>query len=195
MELRRDNNTIKRALICTWVRPDSKVLDVGCGQGGDIHKWASVGVKLTGIDPNPYAIQEAIRRSKGPNTTRFLVGTILDAPRELYDVICYNFSLQYQPLDLMSEVTKRLRPGGLLMGVVTDSTQLWRASDYGISIKYIPGKDTISVYIPDTPYYRNGPVEEPILEKIALMDRAISLGFTPLVWEPFSIYAKFVFRY
>lgn len=168
------------------------MLDVGCGQGGDVHKWRTLNVKLTGIDPNPIAIQEAIRRSRGYGT--FLVGTIVDAPRELYDVVCYNFSLQYQSLDLLPEVTKRLRKsGGLLIGVVTDSSRLWAASDDGISVQY--NQDMIKVYIPNTPYYEHGPVDEPILEKSVLCERLKDMGFTCLLWEPFSIYAKFVFRY
>ena len=190
-DLRTRNNTIKRELLTEWVPRGSEVLDVGCGQGGDVHKWRTLNVKLTGIDPNPIAIQEAIRRSRGYGT--FLVGTIVDAPRELYDVICYNFSLQYQSLDLLPEVTKRLRRGGRLVGVVTDSSRLWAASDDGISVQR--NQDMINVYIPNTPYYANGPVNEPILEKSVLCERLKDMGFTCLVWEPFSIYAKFVFTY
>jgi SAM-dependent methyltransferase len=192
-DLRTRNNTVKRDLLTQWVPPGSKVLDVGCGQGGDVHKWRTLRVNLTGIDPNPVAIQEAIRRSRGYGT--FRTGTIVDAPHELYDVVCYNFSLQYQPIELMTEVTRRLRPGGLFLGVVTDSSRLSSAAEDGISVQYISSRDTISVYIPDTPYYANGPVEEPILEKYALFERLKELGFIHVLWEPFSMYAKFVFRY
>jgi SAM-dependent methyltransferase len=192
-DLRIRNNTLKRELLSEWVHRGAKVLDVGCGQGGDVHKWKTLHANLTGIDPNPGAIQEAIRRSRGYG--KFLVGTITDAPRETYDVVCYNFSLQYQPLDLMTEVTKRLRPGGLLIGVVTDSSRLASAAEDGISVTYIPSSNMIRVYIPGTPYYANGPVDEPILEKHMLFERLKELGFTNLVWEPFSMYSKFVFRY
>jgi hypothetical protein len=65
---------------------------------------------------------------------------------------------------------------------------------YGISVKSTsPGY--IQVYIPDTPYYANGPVVEPVLEKDVLIHEAEKLGLRLEIWEPFSIYAKFVFKY
>jgi hypothetical protein len=65
---------------------------------------------------------------------------------------------------------------------------------YGISVESV-GPDKIKVYIPDTPYYANGPVVEPVLEKDVLIREAEKLGLRLELWEPFSIYAKFVFRY
>ncbi len=194
MDLRRVNNTIKRNLLNFWVRKGSSVLDVGCGQGGDIHKWKHIGVKLTGVDPNSWAIEEAIRRSNGYGT--FIVGDIRNAPcDEQFDVICYNFSLQYQPVELFTEITKRLKPGGgLLLGVVSDSTRLEHAKEQGIQVTRVD--DThIQVFIPDTPYYANGPVTEPIIQKDVLIAEANRRGFKLRLWEPFSMYAKFVFEY
>lgn len=192
MEIRKTNNVIKRNLLNSWVPRGSFVLDVGCGQGGDIHKWKHLGVTLFGIDPSKPAIQEAIRRSQGYGT--FDVGTIQSAPPERFDVICYNFSLQYQSLDLFPEITCRLKPGGLLLGVITDSTRISEAIVNGIHVDRI-STDKISVWIPDTPYYANGPVTEPILDRDTLIREAEKYGLKLLLWDPFSIYAKFVFRY
>jgi SAM-dependent methyltransferase len=194
--IRKENNEIKKNLIQRWVPAGASVLDVGCGQGGDIHKWTHVRIKkLVGIDPNPSAIEEARRRGKGKTWATFDVGTIESAPIELFDVICYNFSLQYQSLDLLTEVVRRLKPdGGCFIGTVTDSTRLGLAHMHGISVESVyPGH--IQVYIPDTPYYANGPVVEPVLEKDVLIHEAEKLGLRLEIWEPFSIYAKFVFRY
>lgn len=192
MELRKTNNNIKRDFLNRWVSNGSFVLDVGCGQGGDLHKWRHLGVTLFGVDPSVPAIQEAIRRSKGYGT--FDVGTIESAPVEQFDVICYNFSLQYQSLNLLPEVTKRLKPGGLLIGVITDSTRISEALANGIHVEKVAG-DKISVWIPDTPYYENGPVTEPILDREELIREAEKHQLKLLVWDPFSIYAKFVFKY
>ncbi len=195
--IRKENNEIKKELIQKWVPIGARVLDVGCGQGGDIHKWRHAHIEsLVGIDPNPSSIEEAIRRSKG-NFGKFYVGTIQSAPLEQFDVICYNFSLQYQPIELLSEITRRLvnnGRGGLFIGTVTDSSRIHLAHMYGISVKNIC-PDKISVYIADTPYYANGPVIEPVLEKDILIHEANKLGLQLRVWEPFSIYAKFVFQY
>jgi SAM-dependent methyltransferase len=182
---RRDNNEIKREFLTSWVPRGSNVLDVGCGQGGDVHKWKYISVKLTGIDPNPIAIEEAKRRSRGYGT--FMDGYIYNAPLEKYDIICYNFSLQYQPIEYIDEIKKRLGPGGLLIGVVTDPERIHLAQEYGIHVeKY---KNIISVYIPGTPYYAHGSVDEPIFQKDEYLKH-----FKCILWEPFSIYAKFVFQ-
>ena len=196
MDLRKQNNAVKRDLIQKWVHAGTSVLDVGCGQGGDIHKWSHAHVgRLVGVDPNSSAIEEARRRSKGHSSwSRFNVGTIESAPLEQFDVICYNFSLQYQSLDLLPEISHRLKSGGLLIGTVTDSTRLGIAHMQGISVENI-GPGYIKVFIPDTPYYANGPVVEPVLEKDVFIKSAQEEGFELLLWEPFSIYAKFVFRY
>ena len=57
--MRRTNNDIKREFLQKWVPKGSKVLDAGCGQGGDIHKWNSLAVEYTGFDPNQGSIEEA----------------------------------------------------------------------------------------------------------------------------------------
>lgn len=195
MSIREQNNIIKREFLNKWVSRGASVLDVGCGQGGDIHKWRHIGVsKLVGIDPNPWAIQEAKRRSRGIFGT-FHVGDIRSAPCDkLFDVICYNFSLQYQPLELLGEITHRLVKDGLFIGIITDSTRLDKCEENGIHIEKVD-TNHIKVYIPDTPYYANGPVIEPVLDKTVFIQSAQQEGLKLLLWEPFSIYAKFVFKY
>ena len=196
--LRIENNSVKKNLLKTWVPRGARVLDVGCGQGGDVHKWKSVGVsELVGVDPNPWAIREARRRSRDYDGFTFIVGDIRSVPCDdrPFDVVCYNFSLQYQPLELLPEITRRLYgDGGLLLGVVTDSTRLEHAHEQGIQVERV-GEGTIRVFIPDTPYYRDGPIVEPILEKEVFIREAERLGLELQVWEPFSMYAKFVFKY
>lgn len=193
--LRAENNLIKRNFLNEWVSPGSYVLDVGCGQGGDIHKWNYIGVnKLVGVDPNEWAIQEAFRRNRYDGFS-FIVGDIRSAPLEQFDVVCYNFSLQYQPVELLEEVTKRLRRGGLFIGIVTDPSRLDKAASDGILVTQSDDPGKIRVYIPDTPYYANGPVTEPLLDKERFFSLAETLGLELQIWEPFSMYAKFVFVY
>lgn len=192
--MRRTNNQIKRDFLTQWVPRGATVLDVGCGQGGDIHKWRNIGLKkLVGVDPNPWAIEEARRRSHADTFASYFTGDVRDAPvGVVFDVVCYNFSLQYQPLELLPEVTKRLAPnGGLFMGVVTDSTRLDMCPE--ATVHRVGEEDKISVYIPGVPYYANGPVVEPILDKHEFIREAERLGLELRVWEPFSMYAKFVF--
>lgn len=191
-DIRLQNNLIKRELLNKWVQKGSSVLDVGCGQGGDLHKWRHLEVSLVGVDPNSIAIEEARRRSRGYGV--FIVGDIKSAHAEQFDVICYNFSIQYQSLELFDEIVRRLNPNGLLIGITTDSTRLNEASINGIQLMPIDTSH-ISVYIPDTPYYANGPVIEPILNRKNFIQTASDHGLELVNWDPFSIYAKFVFRY
>jgi len=175
---------IKREFINRWVKPKSVVLDVGCGQGGDLSKWKSLDVHLIGVDPNPIAIQEARRRSNGFGV--FVVGCITDIPDNMrFDVICYNFSFQYEDPKNYKRLVSMLNVGGILMGIVPDSgTDL---QDPLISIQRVD--DThISVWIPDTPYYLNGPVVEPLVT-IGSIDGVDLI----LDGEQFSIYKKFVY--
>lgn len=194
--MRRTNNDIKREFLQRWIPKGSKVLDAGCGQGGDIHKWHSLDVDYTGFDPSPVAINEAQRRArrlqKWLHSPKFMTGTIKNAPNEQFDVVCYNFSFQYQDPSEYPEILRRLRPGGLLLGIVPDPDRFGEASKNGIQIfeGSVPGK--VGVYIADTPYYQGGPIEEPIVTREEVTS---GLGLEPVLWgESFSIYSKFVFR-
>ena len=194
--MRRVNNEIKRDFIQQWVPKGSKVLDAGCGQGGDIHKWHSLGVELVGFDPNIAAIQEARRRSSQKASwvtePRFFVGTIEDIPLEQFDVVCYNFSFHYQDPKGYSEILNRLKSGGLLIGIVPDPERFHLCQKNGISIDYVTN-NVISVYIPDTPYYKYGPISEPVIEREKVIESLKPLKL--LSWgDSFSIYSKFVFQ-
>ena len=194
--MRRVNNEIKRDFIQQWVPKGSKVLDAGCGQGGDIHKWHSLGVELVGFDPNIAAIQEARRRSSQKASwvtePRFFVGTIENTPLEEFDVVCYNFSFHYQDPIGYPEILKRLKSGGLFIGIVPDRDLFHLSRQNGISIDYV-SKNVISVYIPDTPYYKYGPISEPVIEREKVIESLKPLKL--LSWgDSFSIYSKFVFQ-
>jgi len=191
--MRKTNNEIKRDFLQKWVPKGSKVLDAGCGQGGDIHKWNSLDVDYTGFDPNRVAITEARRRAgRLDMKTRFIVGTIRDAPNEKFDVICYNFSFQYQDPDEYPEIVGRLKSGGILIGIVPDPGRFIEAEKNGIQLfeGSVPGK--VGVYISGTPYYEAGPIEEPV---VTCDDVSARLGLELIEWgDSFSIYSKFVFR-
>lgn len=193
--MRRINNDIKREFLQKWVPKGSKVLDAGCGQGGDIHKWHSLDVELVGFDPNPFAIEEAKRRSSQKSwkiKPRFFIGNIEDAPLEKFDIVCYNFSFHYQDPKKYPEILKRLKSGGLLIGIVPDPQRFHLGLHDHIFINYV-STHIISVYIPDTPYYINGPIEEPVIER-----DQVARDLEPLkmiMWgDSFSIYSKFVFQ-
>jgi mRNA (guanine-N7-)-methyltransferase len=66
--LRTYNNWVKSVLIhkCAPKTPNAKVLDIGCGKGGDLMKWQQQRIELyVGIDPADVSIQQARERYRG----------------------------------------------------------------------------------------------------------------------------------
>jgi SAM-dependent methyltransferase len=209
-QLRKTHNAAKRSLIRRVLFPEAQVLDVGCGRGGDLHKWK--GARLTGIDPDYTAILEAKRRCRECNYdtwAQFLVGDIRDAPIQEYDIICYNFSLQYifETEQLMREtfgaIVKRLKVGGVLIGIVPDASKLQQLSTkwsdiLGNTIERVGSK--VVVRLTDGPYYADGPIAEPSCRREDLINHL------PLKLESWTdmlpkqsglisdIYSKFIFR-
>jgi hypothetical protein len=144
-----------------------------------------------GIDPNPYAIEEATRRANTVlPSAMFSVGTILDVPADArFDYICYNFSLQYESPENYKHIKNHLNDGGFLIGIIPDPTRFNYAKDEGITMD-LRG-DHVSVWIPDTPYYANGPVSEPIVYPETLKNH---IGLKCILYgDSFSIYSKFIF--
>ena len=63
-ELRRLHNDAKRTLIESVSKSGHSILDVGCGFGGDLQKWAKMKVNINMCEPSEEALEEAKRRAK-----------------------------------------------------------------------------------------------------------------------------------
>ena len=94
----------------------------------------------------------------------------------------------------------------MLIGVVPDSEELMLhtgslftkrgnfTGDFG---------DHVQFFIEGAPYYKNGPVSEPVCYKDILITELERIGFALELWSPFisfttgdisDLYAKFIFR-
>jgi 2-polyprenyl-3-methyl-5-hydroxy-6-metoxy-1,4-benzoquinol methylase len=85
------------------------LLDVGCGNGQFIARMRSFGWKVYGIDPDPAAVSYGQRQGLDIKS-----GTISDLPdTDCYDVITLSHVVEHvaDPVDLLRECGKRLRPG------------------------------------------------------------------------------------
>jgi 2-polyprenyl-3-methyl-5-hydroxy-6-metoxy-1,4-benzoquinol methylase len=85
------------------------LLDVGCGSGQFIARMRSFGWKVSGIDPDPAAVSYG--QSQGLDVRS---GTISDLPETAcYDAITLSHVVEHvaDPVDLLRECGKRLRPG------------------------------------------------------------------------------------
>uniref|UniRef100_K3WYB2 mRNA (guanine-N(7))-methyltransferase n=1 Tax=Globisporangium ultimum (strain ATCC 200006 / CBS 805.95 / DAOM BR144) TaxID=431595 RepID=K3WYB2_GLOUD len=71
--MRAMNNWVKSILIADFSKRDDRVLDLGCGKGGDLMKWAKRGVsKYVGVDIAQKSLEDAVDRFSNNNQHRDL---------------------------------------------------------------------------------------------------------------------------
>lgn len=143
IKLRNFNNVIKHILIHESTQNSGvRVLDLGCGKGGDLRKWEQVDPsQYVGIDISNASIMEAARRYRS-NRSRFPVVFAtgdafgLPLPEILYefpevqfpmDVVTMQFCLHYafeteaKARQTIENVARSLRPGGVFIGTIPNS--------------------------------------------------------------------------
>jgi len=216
-ELRKLHNDEKRRLIEKCAKKGDSILDVGCGFGGDLQKWRGVGVNINMCEPSNEALEEAKLRAKTMKMrVNFYHGDIHACPNRKYDIVCYNFALHYifQSRELFTstlhEIRKRMKNGGIFMGILPDSEKIIFKTPYNDKKgNFFKMKETSSgnfgeklfVHLIDTPYYAEGPKSEPIAHKDLLVTQLETMGFSLMSWEglkgnPISeLYSKFIFVY
>ena len=219
-DVRKFHNSVKRNLIQRTVKPGQRALDVGCGFGGDLAKWRSCGANVTMCDPILASVTEAKSRATAMGMipgVRIYTGDISACPKQTYDVICYNFSLQYifEPPGLffktIQEIKRRLKKNGRLIGCIPDSDQIIMMDEFrdshgncfsrnGVETGYGRFGEQLFVYLSDTPYYNDGPRTEPIAYKDLLVTHLENIGIRLESWTPFNsefeiskFYSEFIF--
>lgn len=219
-DMRKLHNVCKRDLITRWVKPNSFVLDCGCGRGGDLWKWNAVKARVAAIDPCADSIKEAeLRASESKIPIHFLgTGTIIQAAfAGPYDVVCYNFSLHYIFEDettyknSIKAIGCSIKPGGYLIGITPDSARAdAMANQYGHYIDSLGNEfyklqngRTLEVRLAGGPFYAAGGRPEPLLDPSILREDLARVGLECIVWEPMltrpnnlisDLYSKFVFK-
>jgi SAM-dependent methyltransferase len=99
------------ALVRGYLTPESRVLDLGCGRGGVVELfWRDVKL-AAGLDPDSPSLTQ--HRAQGMPILRG-VGEHLPFAGESFDLIVCLWVLEHvrQPLTVLSEVARVLRPGG-----------------------------------------------------------------------------------
>jgi ubiquinone/menaquinone biosynthesis C-methylase UbiE len=116
------DSTTRATLARLRMRPDDRVLDVGCGTGELLSRIAAKhpGASLAGIDPVPQML--VVARKKLSNKVDLRVGWAneLPWPEGSFDVVvsCNMFHYVTHPVAAIREMQRVLRPGGQIL--ITD---------------------------------------------------------------------------
>ena len=100
-----------------------KLLEVGCGVGLDLARFARGGAECTGVDLSATAVRLAEANFRQQNLTsalRVMDGERLEFPDRTFDVVYAHGVLQYtaDPVAMVSEIRRVLKPGGVAILMV-----------------------------------------------------------------------------
>lgn len=110
-------------------RRDGRLLDVGCGSGQALQRMADLGWQIRGVDFDPKAVQ--IAQKKGLEVR--LGGLEAQAyPSDFFDAITMSHLIEHvhDPLSLLSECRRILKPGGHVV-IVTPNSESWGRQKFG----------------------------------------------------------------
>ena len=112
------NTAYHRELLSAVPHPDSRVLDVGCGDGLLLQKLSSIAKHVTGIDPDEKAVTTARSRLAKNSNARIILGDVLTSPEldeQQFDLITCVATLHHLPLaPALERMRDLVTPGGAL---------------------------------------------------------------------------------
>ncbi|SRR6266436_1486400 len=110
-------------------RQNGHLLDVGCGSGLALQCMVELGWQVQGVDFDPEAVQ--ISQKKGLEVH---LGSLEDQvyPSDSFDAITMSHLIEHvhDPLSLLSECRRILKPGGLVV-IVTPNSGSWGHQRFG----------------------------------------------------------------
>lgn len=108
---------------------DKDILDVGCGVGNDLSRFAKAGARVTGIDLAEHSVELARRNFEFRNLVgRFLLmnGESMEFQDESFDLVYCHTVLHFTPNPdkMVEEIYRVLRPGGTAI-LMTVNRRSW----------------------------------------------------------------------
>lgn len=136
------HNKVKQRLYELFAPRGGRLVDIGCGKGGDLHKWEHHRLRsVVGFDVNPSFIREAEARRDGKSAMKTRVAfaqadafrdAIIADGDEPFDAMSCMFCLHYASRDEASihrafqNADAALKPGGVFFGVCADGDVIQR---------------------------------------------------------------------
>ena len=203
--LREFHNYIKRLYINKYItKPDTKLLDLATGKGGDLQKWkANKYISyVLGFDINSESIKEAKNRLKKAKIKFKIIFKIKDLSIETlncnikYDIITSYFAFHYffkNPSSLntiLKSINNCSKSGTILILALFDGTKLKNIDnkDFKINIKQKPKEknygNEVEVYIKDS--VLNIPEIEFIVKPKFLISKLKKINFELLEMNSFK---------
>ncbi len=129
--MRQFHNSIKKLLIDIYIKPNTTLLDLACGKGGDIFKWLGL-KKVIGVDIDNNSLLQAKKRAKKFNVDFYkkdLSTELLQLNEKVDNIVCF-FAIHYffkteDTLDIFfKNVSNNLKDGGYFIGTVFDGSKI-----------------------------------------------------------------------
>lgn len=136
--LKKYHNFLKGDILAYYSSNNNinSLLDIGCGRGGDIHKWIKCNIlNVVGIDVSPVEIEEAKRRFNEVQNSNFnytfnvgdfrtyTIDTTFDMITAMF-CINYFFDTEHKILALADKISSSLNTGGFFIGTMVDGLRL-----------------------------------------------------------------------
>lgn len=110
----------------------TRLLDLGCGTGGDCLCLAKLGWEVSGMDYSPIALEQArAKATEGGLAVDFRVGDMAETfpfPDQVFDAVMSNVAFHSFPdrllRSIMGEIKRILKPAGLLLLHVNSTEDL-----------------------------------------------------------------------
>lgn len=131
--LRCFNNWVKSVMINKYLKKQDRVLDIGCGRGGDLIKYSKAEIQLLiGYDISESSITAAKARYISQRNLKFKAEFYTldcfqnDVKPNVFDAVCCQFCLHYafeseqKTRQLLRNVSNNLKEDGLFFGCSTN---------------------------------------------------------------------------